>query len=248
MLRVDQLDAHYGRIQALRSVSFAVRPQEIMAVIGANGAGKSTLMACIAGLHRPSGGRIEVDGAMIHGQPAEEVVRRGISLVPERRQVFEGLTVRDNLILGAYSRRRELKVEEELERVLQFFPALSDKLSRLAGALSGGEQQMLAIGRGLMARPRVLLIDEMSLGLAPLIVQELLRILARLRGEEGTTIVMVEQNARAALKVADRAIVLERGRVVLEGTPDELLKEERVQAAYLGKGHRAAPSIAQARR
>jgi branched-chain amino acid transport system ATP-binding protein len=239
MLQVEGLDAYHGRIQALQGVGFTARPGEITAILGANGAGKSTLMSCLAGLHAPSAGRVLLEGQEVTGLPAEEVVRRGICLVPERRQVFDGLTVRENLMLGAYSRRKGLDFGGEIERVLRVFPALADKLGRLAGTLSGGEQQMLAIGRGLMAGPRVLLIDEMSLGLAPLIIQEILRILARLREESGTTILLVEQNARAALKIADRALVLERGRVVLEGRPEELLRDERVQAAYLGKGYRA---------
>ncbi len=241
MLRVERICTSHGRVQVLHEVSLAVNPGEIVAIIGANGAGKSTLMGSISGLYPIQSGQILLEGKPVHGLSAEQVVGRGISLVPEGRQVFYGLTVRENLVLGAYPRRgvRVDEVRADIEMVLDLFPPLRNLLGRLAGYLSGGEQQMLAVGRGLMGRPRVLLIDELSLGLAPLVVQDLLKTMVRLRDERGTTILMVEQNARAAMKVADRCLVLERGQVVAQGTSQELLADPRLEAAYLGKGYRA---------
>lgn len=241
MLEVRNLVTYYGRIQALRGVSLKVSTGEVVAIIGANGAGKSTLLNTIAGLIPPREGEVRLEGRPLEGMPAEAIVRYGISLVPERRQVFATLTVNENLILGGYHRARRQAGEfrEDLERVYRLFPILVGMERRLAGTLSGGEQQMLAIGRGLMSRPKVLLLDEPSLGLAPLIVREIMSIIRDLRAQ-GTTIVLVEQNARAALKVADRACVMERGRLVLEGTAEELLEDPRIRHAYLGKGYRAA--------
>lgn len=237
MLKVESLVTRHGQVEALHGVSFSVDEREVVAIIGANGAGKSTLLGSIAGLYPPAAGRVEVAGQDLTGRPAEEVVRHGVSLVPERRQVWSDLTVRENLVLGAYPRRPlpAREVAREMEEILQIFPALADKLNRLAGLLSGGEQQMLAIGRSLMARPRLLLIDELSLGLAPLITRQILETLVRLRNLRGTTVVMVEQNARAALTVADRGLVLERGELVLEGPAADLLRDPRIQGAYLGQ-------------
>ncbi len=240
MLLVRGLETCYGRIQVLRGVTLSVNPGEIVAIIGANGAGKSTFLNTVAGLHPPLAGEVLLEGRPVHGLPAEEVVRRGISLVPERRQVFDALSVADNLLLGAYHRYRRSgkELSGDIARIFEVFPFLRGKERRLAGTLSGGEQQMLAIGRGLMARPKLLLLDEPSLGLAPLVVREILRILVELK-RNGTTILLVEQNARAALRVADRVCVMERGRIVLQGTADELLRDVRVQHAYLGRGYHA---------
>lgn len=245
MLEVRGLETFYGRIQVLRGVSLEVRQGEVVSLIGANGAGKSTLLGTIAGLLAPRAGEVWLDGKNLAGRPAEEVVRAGISLVPERRQVFNDLTVRENLLLGAYHRfrRDRNQVEKDVREVLRLFPPLAGKEDHLAGGLSGGLQQMVAVGRGLMSRPRILMLDEPTLGLAPLIIRSIMEIILQLR-EAGTTILLVEQNARVALKVADRLYVLERGAITLSGTPEELLRDERIHAAYLGKGFHpgAAPA------
>ena len=235
-LEVENLEVAYGPVQALHGVSLRVDSGEIVAVIGANGAGKTTLLRAISGLLRPKAGRIWFDGREITGWPPERIVALGLVQVPERRQLFDSMSVEDNLRLGAYLRLRrgERKaVEEDLHRVFEVFPRLKERRRQMAGTLSGGEQQMLAIGRGWMARPRVLLLDEPSLGLAPLLVQELFRILRALR-EQGLTLLLVEQNARQALRIADRAYVMETGRIVREGAAAELLADPILQAAYLG--------------
>jgi branched-chain amino acid transport system ATP-binding protein len=237
MLRLEMVSAYYGRIQALRDVSLEIAEGEIVAVIGPNGAGKTTLMNAISGVVPARSGAISFEGQPIVGLGPEKIVRAGISQVPERRQVFASMSVMDNLILGAYHRYgRDGKkaVEQDLEFVFEIFPRLKDRLKQTAGTLSGGEQQMLAIGRAWMSKPRLLLMDEPSLGLAPLLVQEIFRVSADLR-ERGMTILLVEQNARAALDLADRAYVMESGQVVLGGAADELACDERVQTAYLGK-------------
>jgi branched-chain amino acid transport system ATP-binding protein len=236
MLKLDKVNAYYGRIQALRDVSLAVGEGEIVAVVGPNGAGKTTLMNTISGMVPARSGEIIFDGDAIANLSPEKIVRLGVSQVPERRQVFATMSVFDNLTLGAYHRyRRDGKeaVERDIEFVFEIFPRLKDRLQQMAGTLSGGEQQMLALGRGWMAKPRLLLMDEPSLGLAPLLVKEIFRVSDELR-ERGTTILVVEQNARAALDLADRAYVMESGRVVLEGTSKELSADARVQRTYLG--------------
>jgi branched-chain amino acid transport system ATP-binding protein len=237
MLEIEALSVAYGAIQALRGVSLRVAEGSIVALIGANGAGKTTLLRAISGLLRPRSGRIAFDGRDIAGTAAEEVVRLGISHAPEGRQNFAALSVGDNLLVGAYPvYRRDGKagVRADLERVFTLFPVLQRRQRQLAGTLSGGEQQMLAIGRVLMARPRLVLLDEPSMGLAPLVVREILRQIRRLPGV-GTTVLLVEQNARSALAIADRGYVIETGRVVAEGRPEELRRDPRVQAAYLGR-------------
>lgn len=236
MLTITGLNTSYGRIQALREVALEVQESEIVALIGANGAGKTTLLNSISGVISPSSGQILLDGKNIVGWPIDRIVRAGISQVPERRQMFAPLTVMDNLRLGAYLRYGHSKradIERDLDRVFELFPILEKRRIQAAGTLSGGEQQMVAIGRGIMARPRLLLLDEPSLGLAPLIVKEIFDVMASLRGM-GTTILVVEQNARAALSVADRGYVIEIGHVVLEGTAAELIANSEVQMAYLG--------------
>ncbi len=239
MLEVKNISSYYGHIQALNDVSLIINKGEIISLVGANGAGKTTLLNTISGVVRPRQGQIFLNGQEMTGLSAEAIVGRGISHVPERRQVFGAMSVQDNLTLGAYlrlRRRERTAVAEDIERVYQQFPILKERQTQQAGTLSGGEQQMLAIGRGLMAQPKVLLLDEPSLGLAPLIVQEILGVLQDLR-ETGTTILLVEQNARAALEISDRAYVLETGNVVLSGAAQEMIANEEVQKAYLGRSH-----------
>ncbi len=237
MLEVREASTFYGRIRALDRVSLKVEEGEVVCLIGANGAGKTTLLNTISGMVPASQGEVIFAGKPITKMPAESVVGLGISHIPERRQVFGSLSVVDNLTLGAYSRARRdgrAAIQRDTERVFMLFPILKTRSKQLAGTLSGGEQQMLAVGRGLMARPKLMLLDEPSLGLAPLIVQEIFKILADLR-RDGTTILLVEQNARAALRLADRGYVLENGRVVLTGTAAELAADGDLQRAYLGK-------------
>jgi len=231
------LSARYGPVHALRDVSLEVRAGELVALIGANGAGKSTLLRAIAGLVAPAAGRVALDGRDVTGQAPEAMIRAGVALVPERRRVFAPLTVLDNLELGGYALSRghdfRSRLEAGVEEAYRLFPVLRRRRDQLAGTLSGGEQQMLAIGRALMTRPRLLLCDEPSLGLAPLVVAEIMRLLSTLR-EAGTTILLVEQNARMALRSADRAYVLEVGSVVLSGAATDLLQDDQLKAAYLG--------------
>jgi branched-chain amino acid transport system ATP-binding protein len=236
MLRLHRVNTFYGRIQVLRDVSLDVHRGEIVAVIGPNGAGKTTLLNTISGVTPARSGQVIFDGQPVTNLRPEQIVRLGISQVPERRQVFAAMTVMDNLILGAYHRyRRDGKaVEKDLEFVFEIFPRLKDRKKQRSGTLSGGEQQMLALGRAWMARPRLLLMDEPSLGLAPLLAREIFRVCTQLR-DGGMTILMVEQNARAALSVADRAYVIESGQVIAEGTPAQLTNDARVRAAYLGR-------------
>jgi branched-chain amino acid transport system ATP-binding protein len=237
MLEVRELVTRYGAVEALRSVSLDVAEAEMVTLIGGNGAGKSTLLKTIAGLLVPSSGRIVLDGHPVQGRPPEALLRAGVALVPERRRVFAELTVRDNLLLGAYSLRSRDAFRERLDarlaQMYALFPVLRERGGQLAGTLSGGEQQMLAIGRALMSGPRLLMCDEPSLGLAPLVTAEIMRLLARLR-RDGTTVLLVEQNARAALRIADRAYVLETGEITLSGRAADLLDDQAVKAAYLG--------------
>ncbi len=237
MLKLEQINTYYGRVHALRGVSLEVAQGEIVAVIGPNGAGKTTLLNTISGVIPARGGQIAFEGNPITNLSPERIVRRGISQVPERRQVFATMSVMDNLVLGAYHRHGQVgkdAIKQDLEFVFDIFPRLKDRAKQAAGTLSGGEQQMLALGRGWMARPKLLLLDEPSLGLAPLLVREIFRVSAELR-DHGTTILIVEQNARAALELADRAYVMESGRVVVGGKASELACDERVQTAYLGR-------------
>ncbi|MFQ6000082.1 MAG: ABC transporter ATP-binding protein [Anaerolineae bacterium] len=240
MLRLEKVSTYYGSIQALREISLEVREGEIVAVIGSNGAGKTTLLNTISGVVPARSGEIFFERQPITNLSPDKIVRLGITQVPERRQVFSTMTVLDNLILGAYhryGRDNKEEIEKDLEFVFEIFPRLKERLKQAAGTLSGGEQQMLALGRGWMAKPRLLLMDEPSLGLAPLLAKEIFRVSAELRAH-GTTLLLVEQNARAALELADRCYVLETGTVVLEGCPEDLIADERVQRAYLGKGYR----------
>ncbi len=236
-LEVRDLEAGYGYLQVLRGISLDISPGEIAAVIGANGAGKTTLLRTLSGLLRPARGQVIFDGHDITGWPPERIAALGLIHIPERRHLFGPLAVEDNLLLGGYLRlRRESRaaIRDDLETVYTLFPRLKERRRQRAATLSGGEQQMLAIGRGLMARPRLLMLDEPSLGLAPLLVRELFRVIAELR-EQGQTILLVEQNARQALQIADAAYVMETGRIALRGPGCELLTSPVVQAAYLGR-------------
>jgi branched-chain amino acid transport system ATP-binding protein len=233
MLRLEGVSAAYGRTPVLRGVSLEVRGGDLVCLVGANGAGKTTTLKTISGLLRPSAGRILLDGGEIHGLPPQEILRRGIAHCPEGRRVFPYLSVEENLHMGAYVRTDARGVAADLERVLAHFPVLGERRRQAAGTLSGGEQQMLAIGRALMARPRLILFDEPSLGLAPALVETTFRMIADIR-REGTTVFMVEQNAYLALRMATRAYVMEAGRITLEGPAADLLDNEHVKRAYLG--------------
>jgi branched-chain amino acid transport system ATP-binding protein len=233
LLELESTHVHYGAIHALKGISVTVEEGQIVTLVGANGAGKSTTLRAVSGLLKPSSGAIRFRGASIAGRPAHEIVKLGISQVPEGRIVFANLSVADNLDLGAYLRRDRAGIAEDLKRVFQLFPRLLERRRQPAGTLSGGEQQMLAIGRALMARPSLLLMDEPSLGLAPKLVREIFDVIRQIRGQ-GTTIVLVEQNARMALAIADRGYVLETGEVRLSDRADALLANPEVQAAYLG--------------
>ncbi len=239
MLRIRNLYAYYGSVTAINGVTFHINEGEIVALIGANGAGKTTLLNAICGLVRRQG-EISFLGRSLAGIAPEDLVSLGISQVPEGRQLFAPMSVTENLELGAYRRfRRGAKADiaEDLDRVYGLFPRLKERGLQQSGTLSGGEQQMVAIGRALMARPRLLLLDEPSLGLAPLVVEDILATLSRLRGE-GVTILLVEQNARVALKLADRAYVMETGRIILSGTAEDLLRDRQVTRAYLGRDYK----------
>ncbi len=241
MLRILNLQAGYGALRVLKGVSLHIAPGEMVAVIGANGAGKSTLMKAIAGILRPQAGGIFFNNEPVGGIGAEKIVARGCCLVPEGRHVFSNLSVRDNLILGAYARRKrrgkQPSTAKGVDEVFEMFPILRQKAHQPAGSLSGGQQQMLAIGRALMSRPALLMLDEPSLGVAPLVVQELYQTFVRLK-KDGMTILLVEQNVRLALEVADRGYVIETGQVVLEGTSWQLADNPEVRRAYLGKEYK----------
>ena len=233
MLKVENLVVKYGMIEAIQGISFEVRDGEIVTLIGANGAGKTTTMHTISGLIRPASGTIYMDGQDITKVPSHRIVSMGLAQVPERRRVFAQQTVEENLILGAFTRKDTEGIKEDMKKVFERFPRLEERRKQLAGTLSGGEQQMLAMGRALMAKPKILLMDEPSMGLSPLLVREIFRIIEDIH-KNGTTVLLVEQNARMALAVADRAYVLETGKITLEGTGSELAKSEKVRKAYLG--------------
>ncbi|SHF90702.1 amino acid/amide ABC transporter ATP-binding protein 2, HAAT family [Desulfacinum infernum DSM 9756] len=240
MLTIRNLRGGYGRIEVLHGVSLSVRPGEVVALVGANGAGKSTLLKAVSGLLPQWTGEILFEGRELSGRKPPEIVSMGVGLVPEGRWIFPPLSVLDNLRLGAYLRLRrgdKQGVEEELQRVYELFPILAERRNQPAGTLSGGEQQMLAIGRALMTRPRLLLLDEPTTGLAPLLVEKIFQIIARLR-DEGLTFLLVEQNAQGALALADRGYVLETGRMVLQGRARDLLEDQEVKRAYLGRDYK----------
>ena len=235
LLKIEDLKIYYGSIEALKGISLTVNEGEIVTVLGANGAGKSTLLRAISGLLPIHSGKIKLDDKELNSVKAFKIVMGGISHVPEGRKVFATLTVDENLNLGAYTRRKDKKkIKESMERVYDLFPILKARRNQLSGTLSGGEQQMLAIGRALMSKPSLVMMDEPSTGLAPLIVKEIFQIIVRLR-DEGNTVLLVEQNAKAALGIADRGYVLETGKIILQGPAEDLLANQDVQRAYLGR-------------
>jgi len=235
LLEVEDISVHYGRIQAIEGITLSVAEGEVVSLIGANGAGKTTTMRAIAGLLSLSHGSVRFAGEDIGGLKGHERVARGISLVPEGRGIFPAMTVMENLDMGAYARSRKSGVSDDLERVFDLFPRLLERKDQSGGTLSGGEQQMLAIGRALMARPTLLLLDEPSMGLAPMFIRQIFAIIAQVR-EQGTTVLLVEQNANQALNLADRAYVIETGHISKSGAGHELLADQSIREAYLGGG------------
>ena len=234
MLKIENLKVAYGGIQALRGISMEVPDGKIVTLIGANGAGKSTTLRTITGLVRAASGSIQWNGSELTGQSIDHIISEGIALSPEGRRVFADLTVLENLKIGAYLRKDKAEIEKDLAWVYELFPRLKERSWQLAGTLSGGEQQMLAVGRALMSRPKLRMLDEPSLGLAPLVVQDIFKIIQEIN-RQGVTVLLVEQNANMALKIADLAYVLETGNITLSGTGAELLADEKVREAYLGK-------------
>ncbi len=237
MLEVSDLHVHYGAIHALKGVTLAVKAGEIVTLIGANGAGKSTLLRALSGLLKASGGQVAFEGQSILGRGAHTIVKDGLCHSPEGRRVFPRLTVGENLELGAYTRSDKPEIAQDLELVYTLFPRLKERLKQHAGTLSGGEQQMLAIGRAFMSKPKLLMLDEPSLGIAPLLVAEIFRTIKQINETKKLTILLVEQNANMALKLAHQAYVLETGKVVASGMAKDLLEDPRIKAAYLGAGH-----------
>ena len=233
MLKVDHLSVHYGVIQAVKDVSFEVNEGEVVTLIGANGAGKTSILRTISGLVRPSAGEISFLGKEIQKEPSRKIVASGLSQVPEGRHVFPGMTVLENLELGAFLRRDREENQKNLKKIFDRFPRLEERKSQDAATLSGGEQQMLAMGRALMSQPKLLLLDEPSMGLAPIFIQEIFDIIQDIQ-KQGTTVLLIEQNANKALAIANRGYVLETGKIVLSGTGEELLASEEVRKAYLG--------------
>ena len=234
MLTVTDLQVYYGVIQAIKGISFSVNQGEVIALIGANGAGKTTTLHTVTGLIQPRAGKIEFEGKDITKMPAHKIVSLGMAHVPEGRRIFQQLTVLDNLKLGAYTRKDKKKIADTLEMVYRRFPRLEERKKQIAGTLSGGEQQMLAMGRALMSHPKIILMDEPSMGLSPIFVNEIFDIIQEV-SKSGTTVLLVEQNAKKALSIADRAYVLETGSITLEGKASDLLNNESVQKAYLGE-------------
>ncbi|MBT2736106.1 ABC transporter ATP-binding protein [Bacillus sp. ISL-7] len=235
MLKVNDINVYYGNIHALKGVSLEINQGEIVTLIGANGAGKSTLLQTISGLLKPKNGEVMFEGEHVEGKVPQLIVKRGISQVPEGRRVFSNMSVEENLELGAYLRKDKKGIQEDFEKIYQLFPRLLERRKQLSGTLSGGEQQMVAMGRALMARPRLLLLDEPSMGLAPILVKTIFKIIEEIN-KTGTTILLVEQNANMALSIADRAYVIETGKIVASGTAEELNQSDQIRNAYLG-GH-----------
>jgi branched-chain amino acid transport system ATP-binding protein len=234
LLRLENVEASYGAVRALQGISINVQRGAIVALLGANGAGKSTTLKTISGMVRPASGLIEYDGQRLEGKTPNQIVRLGIAQIPEGRKIFKDLTVSENLRMGAYTRKDKAGIAQDEELVFALFPILKERAKQLGGSLSGGEQQMLAISRGLMARPRLLLLDEPSLGLAPLLVADIFKVLRRINKEHGTTLLIVEQNAHVALKNANFGYVLQIGRVAVEGTSEELQRNREVVESYMG--------------
>lgn len=234
MLKVENIQVYYGMINAIKGVSFEVNEGEVIALIGANGAGKTTILHTITGLVAPKSGHVYFEGKDLTKIPAHKIVYLGMAHVPEGRRVFQQLTVFENLKLGAFSVKDKNKIQENLDYVYRHFPRLEERKNQVAGTLSGGEQQMLAMGRALMSNPKIILMDEPSMGLSPLLVNEIFKIIGEV-SKDGTTVLLVEQNAKKALSIADRAYVLETGNIVMEGKASELLSDPRIKAAYLGE-------------
>lgn len=234
MLEIKDLNVYYGVIQALKGISFEVNEGEVIALIGANGAGKTTTLHTLTGLISAKSGSIVLDGKDITKTPAHKIVKMGIAHVPEGRRIFQNLTVLDNIRLGAFTRRDKDGIAADIEKVYKLFPRLEERKTQIAGTLSGGEQQMLAMGRALMSKPRIVVMDEPSMGLSPILVSEIFDIIENIR-EQGTTVLLVEQNAKKALSIADRAYVLETGKIVLSGKASDLINDESVKKAYLGE-------------
>ena len=234
MLQVQDLQVYYGVINAIKGVSFEVNEGEVIALIGANGAGKTTILHTITGLVTPKSGSVTFEGKSLTKMPAHKIVGLGMAHVPEGRRVFGQLTVYDNLMLGAFSLRSRAKIEENLQYVYSHFPRLEERKNQVAGTLSGGEQQMLAMGRALMSNPKIILMDEPSMGLSPLLVNEIFKIIKEV-SKDGATVLLVEQNAKKALSIADRAYVLETGKIVMDGKATDLLNDARIRTAYLGE-------------
>lgn len=234
VLELRDVDTHYGPIQILRDVNVIVYPGEIVCLLGGNASGKTTTLKTILGYVEPTNGDVLLDGEKISGLPTQEIVDRGISMVPENRRLFKRMTVRENLEIGAFLRNDRRGIEEDMENIFELFPRVKERVNQRAGTLSGGEQQMVAVGRALMARPKVLLMDEPSMGLAPILVEQNFEIIQRIN-EEGTTVFVVEQNANMALSIADRGYVLQTGRIVLSDTADNLIHNEQMRQAYLGE-------------
>lgn len=240
ILKIEDVTAAYGPIEVLHGIRMQVSQGEIVSLLGSNGAGKTTLLNCLCGLHSLNRGQVEFDGKDISALPAEKVVGLGMAHVPERRQIFSTLTVEDNLWLGASHRMPAVskkEIQKEMDVIYERFPILAQRKWQMGGTLSGGQQQMLAIGRALLSKPKLLLLDEPSLGLAPLISKEILAMVQEIRSVWGTTVLLVEQNARAALAISDRAYVLNTGSIMMEGTAKEIMNDPRVRSAYLGKAH-----------
>jgi branched-chain amino acid transport system ATP-binding protein len=233
MLTLQDVRVFYGAIQAVKGISLDVRERELVTIVGANGAGKTTTLRTISGIYRPTTGSITFEGRNLAALPSHEIVALGISQAPEGRQIFGSLSVRDNLMLGATRRADRASIGQELDYLVSLFPVLGERMNQSGGTLSGGEQQMLAIARALMAKPRLLLLDEPSLGLAPMLVNRIFAVISRLK-ETGVTILLVEQNARKALEIADRAYVMETGRIILEGDARDLAANPEIEKAYLG--------------
>jgi len=240
ILKIDNLESYYGPIMAIRGVSLEVHKGQIVTVLGANGAGKTTLLKTISGIMDPEKGSISLDGEFIQGFEPDKVVRKGITHVPEGRELFPLLSVEDNLMMGAYTRKDTAAIAQDLEIVYDYFPILRDRRAQESGTLSGGQQQMVAIGRGLMARPKIMLLDEPSLGLSPLLVKEIFSIVKRLNTEQGVTMVLVEQNAKVALDLAHFGYVMELGRIVMDGEAEKLAASKDIQEFYLGQSSEAS--------
>jgi branched-chain amino acid transport system ATP-binding protein len=234
VLKITDLHAHYGQIHALRGINLEVRAGQIVTLLGANGAGKSTTMKCISGLLKPTGGKIEFMGESIFGVAAHEIVKKGLIQVPEGRKIFKGMTIQENLELGSFTLKDDVERKKRMEHVYELFPVLGERRHRDSGLLSGGEQQMLAMGRALMVNQKLVLLDEPSMGLAPFLVKEIMKVIKRLN-KEGITILLVEQNAKMALSIADYGYVVETGEIVMHDDGDVLKKDERIINAYLGE-------------